>query len=870
MSQFKRMVKAALPGKRQSAGLSRQKIGPSALRSPLFWRIAAVVFLSIVCIEAILLLFSWFSERDRLLARIDDSLALLSPILAVSEDFSELDRLVHSDHDGGRGVLLGYVLETAQGSEIRGGDHSGLHRIIGERPTRIFDRQSGIYESALSLTLNNPLTEATLWYRIDASHVVQELNGYVIRIVGLVVLISVFVTVGCLLCLTPLLIRPLQRLARLMQIGQSRGLKWVAEGMAVSSRRDEIGHVYRSFDRLTQALIAAEECNGQMTERFQQFADLGADSFWELDERLHVSYAAGDLCGMFGIEPEQAMGQSWKALSGSISHVMPDIEVVLQALKQEGFWEGELKTPSPESGSGSGQSECNSQLASAGADAIDAERQPHREYTVGHRSAGVRTVRIIARALHDERGRFRGIRGTAVDVSVASELAAELKYQATHDPLTGLYNRREFDRLLSEAMEERRQGGPAVCVCMLDLDRFKIVNDSCGHGAGDILLKQIALLIRQSVREQDVVSRHGGDEFTVMLRGCGVDDGARIADKIRKKIGAYRLEWESRSYSVGVSIGICEVVDAMPDEESVLSAADACCIMAKNKGRNQVKVYRPDDELVARQQGDMQWMPRICQALEEGRLQLYQQLIVPLNRQGEQEIHLVVLLRLIGRDGVIHSPAEFLPAAERYNLIGRIDRWVVAEVIAWLERQSPDSDQKVCININLSGMSVSDDTFRSYLRELLDKSSVNAGHLCFELTESAAMGSASQAIEFFRELRALGCRVALDDFGTGFSSLSQIKHLPIDYIKIDGTFIQGVVESRLDRALVKCVADFARILKVRTVAEFVDSSEVCDVLRQLHIDHAQGYLFSHPEPLKSLRELIDESGGRSDADESAA
>ncbi|MGQ7847249.1 putative bifunctional diguanylate cyclase/phosphodiesterase [Granulosicoccus sp. 3-233] len=794
----------------------------SPLRSPLFWRITTVVFVCIVIIEAVLLIVSWFAERDRLLTRIDDSLALLSPILAVSDDHHELDSLLGRSGRSSQHPLIGYVLETSAGVERLGGDVAGLQAGLSASSGRVFNADSGVYDSALTLSQGDESLAMTLWYRVDARHVVDELQAYVFRIVGLVVLISLFVTVGCLLGLTPLLIRPLQTLDRLMVTGQRKGLRQITAPAALVARRDELGNVYRSFEQLTGALISAEDRNNTMRERFQGFADLGADSFWETDSRLRICYAAGDISGMFGISADELTGMSLRQLKQLLAGECCDADSIVPALKDQGVWDGQLQHPAE--------------------------------------SAGLRTVRIVARAMWDDDGRFRGARGTVVDTSVASELSAELKYQANHDTLTGLCNRREFARVLAREIEGQKSDGRQFCVCMLDLDRFKVVNDNCGHAAGDNLLLQLASLIQSTVREQDLVSRHGGDEFTVLLRGCGLEDGTRIAENIREAMNQFRFQWEERVYSVGVSIGIAECVAEMSGAETVILAADACCIKAKGLGRNQVQAYSSSDEVVARQTGEIQWVARISQALEDNRLLLYQQPIVNIGDKDDGEVHFEVLLRLQARDGTIHSPGEFLPAAERYGLVGQIDRWVVRNVIDWLEGLALPAQQRLCININLSGVTLSEESFQEFLLQTLAENRMLCSHLCFEITESAAMGNAGRTVAFLNELRKLGCRIAMDDFGTGFSSLSQVRQLPLDYIKIDGVFIQGIVESELDRALVRCVADVAGVLNVRTVAEVVESEAVYQVLQELGIDYAQGYLFGKPAPLMdvSLSSLLDD------------
>ena len=789
----------------------------SPLRSRLFWRIATVVFLCIITIEAILLIFSWFAERDRWLMRIDDSLALLAPILSVSERYEELDRLVSHTSETGQHDLQGYILKTDQGTLKSGGDIKGLEQVSLEGMRRSIDYDTGFYDSVLSLTRSRDNTAMTLWYRVDASHVKDELRGFVVRIVGLVVLISVFVTAGCLLGLTPLLIRPLQKLDRLMLIGQRKGLRKIMAPTEFMERQDELGNVYRSFEQLTQALISAEDDNVSMTERFQGFADLGADSFWETDHRFRINYAAGDIVGMFGMRPQELIGLNSRQMGVRMAGVIPEFPDLASSLKAQGFWEGAIHS----------------------------------------REGGTnrRTVRIVAKTLVDDQGLFRGVRGAVIDTSVASKLAAELQYQASHDSLTGLYNRREFARLLTQEMREKRRGDKSLCVCMLDLDRFKVVNDNCGHAAGDELLKQLARQIQSSVRKSDAVSRHGGDEFTVLLRECSLEDGVRIAETIRKAICEFKFQWEARFYTVGVSIGITRVLEDMDDGEAAILAADSCCIKAKNMGRNQVQAYSSTDESVARKQGEIQWMTRISQALEEDGFLLYQQPIMAIGDERGERSNCEILLRMQGLDGQVHCPEEFLPAAQRYGFMGQIDRWVIDHVIAWLQHQSLDTDKRLRVHINLSGSSVSDDSFQVYLRDKLNAEDVRAHHLCFEITETVALGDTAKTIEFLKEIRAIGCRVALDDFGTGFSSLSQLKRLPLDYIKIDGEFIQGIADNPHERALVKCIADFASILNVKTVAEAVESEEVYTVLEELSIDYAQGYLFGEPGPMCDVSEL---------------
>lgn len=729
-----------------------------------------------------------------------------------------MDWLLDSDQGQSRYPVLGYNLRWTDGQELLNGNTEGLGEASAAKPAKRFDSNTGYYDSFLTFSPERGTEDITAWIRLDAGYVVRALREYVYRITGLVVLISLFVTAGCLLALTPLLIRPLQKLDQLMQVGQTRGLRHIGESSEASKRRDELGNVFRSFYQLKRALISAEDQNISMTQRFQNFADLGADSFWETDRHLRITYAAGDVMGMFGASPDKLIGLKLSSAFNAFTHTLPPWQKLAQAIRANNSWEGAI----------------------------------HRTGT----DEGNYFVRIVANPLTDADGRLTGVRGTAVDITVASLLESELKHHASHDSLTGLYNRREFDNILHTQTMNFRKTGNALCVCVLDLDRFKIVNDNCGHSAGDDLLKKIAELIQQHVREHDIVARYGGDEFAILLMGCSLNGGVRIAEAIRKSIDQLRFHWEDNVYNVGATIGIAEVSQQLCDAASVVMAADACCIRAKKMGRNQVWPYRTDDKHVAEHHGEIQWMSRINQALDENRLILYQQPIVSTQPQANQELHCEVLLRMLGRDGTIYSPGQFLPAAERYGLIGKIDRWVVSNTISWLSQQNFDASIEVCININLSAVTLSDDSFQAFLCSLLLESAIEPNELCFEITESVAMSDTSKAVEFLNTIRNLGCRIALDDFGTGFSSLSQIQTLPLDFIKIDGVFIKNITESQLDQTLVKCVADVARMLEVKTVAEFVEDDATLQALKELQIDFAQGYLFARPSPLTELPGLL--------------
>ena len=808
----------------------------SAISSPIFWRIAGVVFVCIIAIEALLLTVSWFGERERQLSRIDESFALTKVVGGSAEIKPLLDALMQPKSSGYDGVpLLGYLIKHDGLIVARRGNTEKLddslavaqNRLSSKNwiyDTRILAEQSATpVQQQLLPAQSAGRMQTQILLRLDVAEVGAKLKGYVFRITGMVLLISVFVTAGCLLLLTPLLVRPLQRLNLLIQAGQEVGLQNSSAELSDLNRTDEIGHVFRSFDSLRAQLAEAENENVRITKRFRHFSNLGADCFWEIDRDKKLNFVAGDIAEMFDLEPGQVIGKSVRRILRSLKSKLPDFYSVVPSLVQHGHWEGVLKKSSGETDD--------------------------------------RTIRIVASPLYDEDNRFVGARGTVVDVTVASDLAKNLQYQATHDSLTGLFNRREFDRLLAEAISNWKDSRVPFCVCMIDLDRFKVINDNCGHAAGDLLLKQLAEQIRKSVRSGDVVARFGGDEFTILLYGCAIDSGVRIANAIREVVDRYRFNWKNKVFEVGASIGIADTDSSLGTVEEVLLAVDACCIKAKNLGRNQVQAYSPTDESVARQQGEMQWMARITEALQNNQLVLYYQPIVSVEDPVDTGSHFEILLRMRASDGTIYSPGMFLPAAERYSLIDKIDRQVADLAMSWISRQSIGPDTNLKVNINLSATTVSDDQFQRHLLKRINELGVNAKHFCFEITESAAMKNIFKTIEFLNSMRSMGCTIALDDFGSGFSSLSQLQTLPIDYIKIDGALIKDLPDSEINRALVKSVSEVAKILRVKTVAEFVENEEILRVLGELDIDYAQGYLFGKP------MELVDLSldGGLSDA-----
>lgn len=426
--------------------------------------------------------------------------------------------------------------------------------------------------------------------------------------------------------------------------------------------------------------------------------------------------------------------------------------------------------------------------------------------------------------------------------------AAQLSWQATPDTLTGLVKRREFESRLTQIIDSARLENTQHALLYLDLDQFKVVNDTCGHVAGDELLRQLSQLKQRHLRTGDTLARLGGDEFGILLEDCPLERSLEIAESLRVATSDFRFSWQDYTCEIGVSIGVVPIHAESPSPHEVLAAADLACYAAKEAGRNRVHLYQESDTELAQRHGEMLWVSRLNAALKDDRFVLFRQAIAPTMGQDNGS-HCEVLIRLRDEQGTLVPPGSFLPAAERYNLMSAIDRWVITQVLGReAHRNCGSASAYSMIAINLSGASLGDERFLSFLSEALINPAIDPKRLCFEITETAAINNLSRVADFMLELKAFGCQFALDDFGSGLSSFGYLKNLPVDFLKIDGALVKGVVESNTDLAMVKAINEIGHTLGIQTIAEFVENNEIRAKMAKIGVDFVQGYGIERPRP----------------------
>lgn len=457
-------------------------------------------------------------------------------------------------------------------------------------------------------------------------------------------------------------------------------------------------------------------------------------------------------------------------------------------------------------------------------------------------------IRDTAAPIHDPDGRVVGAVLVFKDVTELRGMEREMVYWAHHDPLTGLLNRREFARVLEESLETLRTGRASHALCHLDVDGFKLVNDTLGPLAGDELLRRLADLLASRLREGDTLARIGSDEFGVLMPDTDADTARRLAEDLRQAIEDHRFQWKDKTVQSTAAAGLVLMSDPASDHGEVLKAADAACYVAKEHGRNRLHEYRPDDRAVAERSGEMQWIHRIQDAFDGRRFHLFRQRIEPLGRASGRRPMYEVFIRMRDERGAWITPGAFIPAAEKYHLAPRIDRWVVRHALALLE----SNGEAAAYTLNLSGQSIGDEGFLDEVVHSLETSGVPPGGLCFEITETAAIRHMARALRFISVLRGMGCRFILDDFGSGLSSFGYLKNLAVDFLKIDREFVSEMLVNRTQHALVKSIHQIGHDMGIETIAEGIETPDVLAAVGELGVDYGQGYWIARPEPFGVL------------------
>jgi diguanylate cyclase (GGDEF)-like protein/PAS domain S-box-containing protein len=471
-----------------------------------------------------------------------------------------------------------------------------------------------------------------------------------------------------------------------------------------------------------------------------------------------------------------------------------------------------------------------------------------RAVLIGSSSDGEHLVELSAAPIRMSTGETLGAVVLLHDVTESRGLARQMSYQAAHDALTGLVNRREFERRLQAALEVAHRGDSSHVLCFLDLDRFKVVNDTSGHLAGDAMLRETSKILRGAVRDSDTVARLGGDEFGMLLVGCPLDKAQQIAADVCRAVNDFRFVWKDKIFDVGVSIGLVQIARDTASIEEALAAADSACYVAKRQGGH-VAVYSARDEAYARQSGEIQWLQTLQTALRDSRFELFCQPIVPSFAANDEGPAMEVLVRLRGDDGAQVPAIDFVRAAERYRLMALVDRWVVQTTLTALGRGALQLPPKRSVAINISGQTLADAQFPEFVVDCLDSTGASPSQVCFEIAESAVVGNLEQARRFVGVLHGMGCRFALDNFGSGLGSFANLRNLSVDYLKIDGSFFKNLARDSVNQAMITAMVRLARTLNFKVIAERVEDAGALDAARRMGVDYLQGYAVGRPEKL---------------------
>lgn len=471
------------------------------------------------------------------------------------------------------------------------------------------------------------------------------------------------------------------------------------------------------------------------------------------------------------------------------------------------------------------------------------------EYILFGRKNVENIIRLRVAPIRDEKQNVHGAVMVFHDVSETHQLIQHISHQARHDALTGLFNRREFEKQLQDIIQQSEEEHAEHAICFLDLDQFKIVNDTCGHVAGDELLKQLSRLLQDKIRVSDTLARLGGDEFGILLHSCSLDKAIGIAELFRETIQNYRFSWLSNTFDVGVSIGLVPIYAGSGDIISIMSKADVACYAAKDLGRNRVHVYMESDVDVQKRHSEMHTAATINKAIEEKRFEIHCQLIRPVKNDISNVAHYEMLVRMISETGELLPPGSFIPAAERYNLMTVIDKWVIKESFALLEKLNNAISLKNFtyeFSINLSGTSIGDVGLKNYILEMVQQYNIQPGWVCFEITETSAVANLNSAVDLIADLKQVGFRFSLDDFGSGMSSFTYLKTLDVDFLKIDGSFVLDINDDPVDYAMVESINHIGHVMGMATIAEFVENEAILDKLQHLGVDYVQGYAIEVP------------------------
>lgn len=455
-------------------------------------------------------------------------------------------------------------------------------------------------------------------------------------------------------------------------------------------------------------------------------------------------------------------------------------------------------------------------------------------------------IEATSAPMRNDKGEIIGAVMVFQDVSQERKLSRQLSYQASHDMLTGLFNRRMFEEQLEAALLNVGSEDRQHALCYVDLDQFKIVNDTCGHVAGDELLRQLGDLLKACIREGDTLARLGGDEFGLLLENCALRKATEVADKLRQEVKDFRFAWQERSFEIGASIGVVGINSDNMDLATIMASADMACYAAKDMGRNRVHVYEPSDAMLTERHGQMHWAGRITKALEERRMVLFEQPVVGIKEDVSKQKHCEILIRMRDEENSIIRPDAFIPAAERYNLMPTVDRWVINQVFEYMNSTSCAGLNNV-VAINLSGTSLADDKLLMYILDKAKEHQTDLSRICFEVTETAAISNMAKATQFIKTLKERGCRFSLDDFGSGLSSFSYLKNLPVDYIKIDGSFVVDMINEPVDRAMVDAIVRVGHVMQIKVIAEWVENQDTLDLLKEMGVDYVQGYHLGVPK-----------------------